>query len=134
MTIGKCRKCRLVNPAGADACRRCGSDLAEARTTVPNRPTSTRVAAKRFSLWPWIGILAAGAAGYYLYSGVEKSYEDVAAAEANRVATERKDAPPGLTRTQYDQRRAGQYGNAVQNSPALATSAEHNNQINKMMK
>ena len=75
-----------------------------------------------------------GAAGYYIYLGVVKSYEDVAATDDKRIATERKEAPPGLTRTEYDKRKAVQYGNAVSNSQGLATSQQHTNEINKLMK
>jgi len=99
---------------------------------MPN--AGPRAAAKRFSIWPWLLILAAGGVGYYLYSGVAASYQNVSAIDNKRVATEQKDAPPGLSRTEYDNRRAGQYGNAVSNSQGLATSQQHTNEINKLMK
>jgi hypothetical protein len=133
MRSEKCKKCGLVNPVGSSACRRCGAELAAGRV-VGGRPRGPRAAAKRFSLWPWIGLLALGCVGYYFYSGVEQSYRNVATTDDKRVATERKDAPPGLSRTEYDNRRAGQYGNAVSNSQALATSQQHTNEINKLMK
>jgi len=79
-------------------------------------------------------LLAAGGVGYYFYQGILRSYEDIATTDDKRVATERKDAPPGLTRTEYDNRRAGQYGSAVANSPGLNTSQQHTNEINKLMK
>lgn len=133
MRSEKCTKCGLVNPVGADGCLRCGSRLAK-MSPRSSGPQSPKEAARKFSLRPWIILLALGAIGYYLYSGVERSYENVAATDDKRVATERKDAPPGLTRTEYDNRRAGQYGNAITNSNSLATSQQHTNEINKLMK
>ncbi|MBV9240951.1 MAG: hypothetical protein JO314_02990 [Acidobacteria bacterium] len=123
----------MVNSVGSQACKRCGSGLlatggGRAATKGP------RAAAGKFSLWPWIILLAIGAVGYYLYQGVQRSYENVAATDDKRVATERKDAPPGLTRSEYDNRRAGQYGNAVSNSAAIANSQQHTDEINKLMK
>jgi len=133
MRSEKCTHCGLVNPAGSDACRRCGLGLVKPGSHSSSR-RSPKDAAKRFSLRPWLIILMIAAAGYYLYQGAEKSYENVATTDDKRVATERKDAPPGLTRTEYDNRRAGQYGTAVSNSQSLATSQQHTNEINKLMK
>ena len=133
MKSEKCKKCGLVNSAGSPACKRCGCDLAGGESWNKRAP-GPRDAAKRFSLWPWILLLAIGSVGYYLYQGVERSYENVATSDDKRVATERKDAPPGLSRTEYDSRRAGQYGSAVANSPGLNTSQQHTNEINKLMK
>ncbi|MFL6374567.1 MAG: hypothetical protein ACJ73D_07885 [Pyrinomonadaceae bacterium] len=133
MKSEKCKQCGLVNSVGSSGCKRCGTDLVgRSFYSTPNK--GPRDAAKKFSLWPWIILLAIGCAGYYLYEGVQRSYENVATTDDKRVATERKDAPPGLTRTEYDNRRAGQYGSAVANSPGLNTSQQHTNEINKLMK
>jgi hypothetical protein len=132
MRSEKCTQCGLVNSVRIAACKRCGSVLGDNSNHTENK--GPRAAAKKFSLWPWIGLLAVGAVGYYLYGGLDRSYQNVAETDDKRVATERKDAPPGLSRTEYDNRRAGQYGNAVANSPGLATSQQHTNEINKLMK
>ena len=133
MRSEKCKQCGLVNSVGSSACKRCGSDLVD-RGLRRTRAAGPREAARRFSLWPLILLLGAGGVGYYLYEGVQSSYQNVAATDDKRVATERKDAPPGLTRTEYDNRRAGQYGDAVANSQGLNTSQQHTNEINKLMK
>jgi hypothetical protein len=133
MKSEKCRQCGLVNSVSNLVCKRCGSDLVGRRLYSARSP-GPRQAAKKFSLLPWIILLAIGGVGYYLYEGVLRSFEDVAATDNKRVATERKDAPPGLTRTEYDNRRAGQYGSAVANSTGLNTSQRHTNEINKLMK
>lgn len=133
MRSEKCKKCGLVNSVGSTGCKRCGSDLV-GRAHNSRRAAGPRDAAKKFSLWPWILLLAVGGVAYYLYHGVEQSYQNVATTDDKRVATERKDAPPGLSRTEYDSRRAGQYGSAVANSPGLNTSQQHTNEINKLMK
>lgn len=133
MRSEKCHKCGLVNPLHSSACRRCGAGLAGS-DTHRNENGGPRAAAKKFSLWPWLLLLGVAGVGYYLYNGVASSYQNVATTDDKRVATERKDAPPGLTRTESDNRRAGQYGNAVSNSQGLATSQQHTNEINKLMK
>lgn len=133
MRSEKCKSCGLVNPLGRDFCVRCGSDL-NGNSRSLKRPRSPRAAARKFAISPWVLLLAAGAVGYYLYSGVMRSYEDVTAAEANRMAAERHNAPPALSRTQNDQLRAGQSGKAVANSPGLTNSQQHTNEINKLMK
>jgi len=133
MRSEKCKKCGLVNSVGSFGCKRCGSDLVGG-SSHSKHSAGPRDAAKKFSLWPWILLLVIGGIGYYLYQGVERSYESVATSDDKRVATERKDAPPGLSRTEYDSRRAGQYGSAVANSPGLNTSQQHTNEINKLMK
>jgi hypothetical protein len=132
MRSEKCKKCGLVNAVGSFECARCGSGLVGGG--IRRERTGPRDAARKFSLWPWIMLLAAGAVGYYLYDGVVKSYEEIATTDNKRAATERKDAPPGLSRTEYDNRRAGQYGSAVANSTAVNTSQQHTNEINKLMK
>ena len=57
---------------------------------------------------------------YYFYSGVQQSIEEVNMNEAKRVGSQPIERPaPGLSRTQYDQQRAGHYGTAVANSQSL---------------
>ena len=79
-----------------------------------------------------IALLCGGA--YYLLSGVEKSYDDVKANDVKRIAGQPKPPAEGLTnRTEADQKRAGQYKNAIQNSPGLAESQKRLEETQKLM-
>lgn len=133
MNKTKCSRCDLVNLASDHICRRCGNDIAQrARDNYAAR--SPREAAKRSSSIYTILVLGAlGAGAAYLFTGFEKSMGDVRSAEVNRVAVQAKQ-PDGLsTRNEVDQKRAGQYGNAIHNAPALAVSDKHNEEIKKLM-
>ena len=129
----KCHHCGLVNATSASTCRRCGMDPA-GRYTPQMSPTGPREAAKSSSwLYTLLFIALIGGAAYYLLSGVEKSYDHVKANEANRIATQPKQ-PAGLTnRTEVDQKRAGQYKNAIQNSHGLAESQNAYEETQKLM-
>jgi hypothetical protein len=72
---------------------------------------------------------------YYFYSGTQSSIEKVNADEAQRVASQPAERPvtPGLSRTQYDQQKAGTYGNAVKNSSSLAAHQQHIDDSQKIM-
>jgi len=72
------------------------------------------------------------AAAWYLYKGVEKSFEEVQ--DVNRVAQQPKPNPAPLSRTEYDQQRAGQSGNAVKGSQGINAGQQHTNEINQLMK
>ena len=72
--------------------------------------------------------------GVYLYTGFEESYNRITSNEAERLAAQPKQSPVPLTsRAEYDQRRTEPYKNAVQNSPGLATSQKHNEDIKQLM-
>jgi hypothetical protein len=49
------------------------------------------------------------------------------------MAIQAKDNPNNLSRSQYERRRAGQYGNAVQNSNSLDDARNHNEELRQMM-
>ena len=128
----KCNYCSLVNLASDTVCRRCGHELSVGNRKS-NAPRSPREAAKSGSwLYTILFLTLIGGVAYYLFSGVEKSYSDVKASEANRISAQPKQQA-GLSRSEMDKQRAGQYGNAVQNSPGLATSQKHNEEIKQLM-
>ncbi len=121
----------MVNHASEAFCRRCHLELNVKRS----RPVvSPKDAAKRSSpIWSLLALTLVGAAVWYIYTGMEKSVAQVQANDAKRVANQAKDPSAGLTRTQYDQQRAGQYGNAIQSSQGLNASQAHTNEINQLM-
>ena len=130
----KCKYCSLVNLASDMYCRRCGQEIGGS-SGQSSSPRSPREAAKGSSWLSTILILTLiGGVAYYIFSGVEKSYSDVKASEMNRIADQPKQSPAGLTRREMDKQRAGQYGNAVQNSHGLATSQKHNEEIKQLMR
>ncbi len=131
MSSNRCKKCGLVNAIGDRACRRCGCAF-DAKITGPRSP---RDAAKRgASLYTLLAVVLVGAAIYYVFNGFEKSYDQVKANEANRLAAQPKQSPMSLTsRVEYDQRRAEPYRNAVANSPNLAASQKHNDEVKQLM-
>ena len=132
MHLNKCRDCGLVNAASDWACRRCGHSFDRAQRTGPRSP---REAAKQSSwIWTILVLVVVGAMFYYLFSGFEKSYDQIKAGEANRLAAQPKQSPPPLTsRSEYDQHRAEPYKNAVANSPGLAASQKHNEEVKQLM-
>ena len=72
---------------------------------------------------------------YYFYNGVEKEMEAINADEAKRNASQPSQRPvaPGTSRNQYDQQRAGRYGNAVSNSSSLGAHNQHIKETEKAM-
>ena len=134
MNRTKCRYCNLVNLASDAFCRRCGGEIG-CSGFANSSARGPREAAKRSSwFYTIIIVMVLVSAGAYLYSGVEKSYEDVKAADANRIATQAKQQPEGLSsRSEADQKRAGQYGTAIQNSSGLSESQKHNEELKGLM-
>ena len=131
MPNSKCSHCGLVNSPSDFECRRCQSQL---HKNLSTRDKGPREAARRSSpLWTLLIITVISAGSWYLYIGIEKSFEQVGADDVNRVAQQPKPNNPPLSRTQYDQQGSGQYGNAVQGSQSLNASQQHTNEINKLM-
>ena len=130
----KCQHCGLVNVASATICRRCGVDPV-GRFFPSNARQGPREAAKN-STWLYTLLIIAllGGGAYYLLSGVEKSYDDVKSNEVKRIAAQPKPPAEGQTnRTESDQKRAGQYKNAIHNSPGLAESQKRLEETQKLM-
>ena len=128
----KCSKCEVVNLESDIWCRRCGSSLMR---TTPTKVRGPREAAQRgFPLFSIIIVGAAIAFVTYVYTGLQKEIADIGATDAQRVATQantQQNAP--LTRSEADQKQAGQYKNAVQNAPAIAQSKKRLEETEKLM-
>lgn len=132
MTSTKCRNCSLVNPLSELHCRRCGHSLSPGVSSYDKN--SPRVAAKRgFPFFSLLLITAAVVFFAYVYMGIRSEMDQIQTSEATRIATQPKQPDAGLSRTEADKKRAGTYGNAIQNSPALAQSQKHVQETEKLM-
>lgn len=121
----KCTNCGLSNFSSETECRRCGNQFFQSSQTnkTPRR-------------WPFatLAILAVAAGGlYYIFSGMQQSVSEVNANDAKRVASQPTQQPTGLSRTEYDRQRAGQYGNAIKDNPSFAAQQKHNEETQKIM-
>src|SRR5262245_22717868 len=107
MSSVKCRKCGLTNFADAEFCSRCRLPFSfQANTKTEKRgPRISLVSLLAFSV---VAIIV-----YYMVGGFEQSMNDINAAEANRAASQPRQPDAGLSRTEYEQKRAAQYGTAV---------------------
>ncbi len=126
----KCNKCGLVNLAEDYDCRRCGHDMGT-RFMVSSQRIGPREAAKSSSQWLYTLLFLAliGGVAYYLFSGVEKSYNEVKTIEQTRPGA--NIAPQ--TRSQFQERQKQNYTTAIKNSGGLAESQKHNEETKKLM-
>lgn len=127
----KCTKCGLVNLAEDYDCRRCGHDMGTRFMTSSQR-IGPREAAKSSSwLYTLLFLAVIGGGAYYLFSGVEKSYDNIKAGENKRLASQPTD---GLsTRSEFEQRQQQNYKSAISNSQGLSESQKHNEETKKLM-
>jgi hypothetical protein len=105
-------------------CKRCGNPL--------QRPNKEKTPV-RFSFYTLLAFAVVGVVIYYAFGGFENSLDKVNRDEANQGAVQRKDNPNGLSRSEYDKQRAGQYGVAVRNSNSLSEAERHNEELKKAM-
>lgn len=95
-----------------------------------------RVSGNSSKLWTvLIGIAIVGG-GYYFYAGAPAPAAKTDVTEdAKPIQPQPKTQPEqqGLSRTQYDQKRAGHYGDAVKNSPSLGAHNQHVKDTEKAM-
>lgn len=127
MSSVKCKYCGLANFTDAVICARCKTSLHQAATIKKQR------APRSFSYVTVLIFAAVAVVLYYMAGGFQTSMNQVNANDANRVASQPKDPDAGLSRTEYDKKRAGQYGGAVQNSNSFSENQKHNEDIQKMM-
>src|SRR5215218_2415806 len=125
----KCKNCGLSNFSTDVECRRCGNSFLKTSKTKKEKTPSS------FSMSSLLMLAVVGGLVYYFYSGTQSSIEKVNANEANRIASQPAERPltPGLSRTQYDQQKAGTYGDAVRNSSSLGAHQQHIDDSQKMM-
>lgn len=132
MNSTKCKNCGIVNLSSDLHCRRCGHVLSANSSSYNTQ--SPRVAAKRgFPFFSIILVAAAIGIFAYMYMGIKNEMNEIQSSEANRIATQAKQPEAGLSRSEADKKRAGQYGNAIQNSPALAASNKRLEETQKLM-
>jgi hypothetical protein len=124
MSSIRCKYCGLTNFVDAVVCKRCGNPLRRPETKKP--PV-------RFSFYSLLVFAVVGVVVYYAIGGFESSMSKVNADEANQQAIQQKDNPNGLSRSEYDKQRAGQYGGAVRNSNSLNEAQKHNEELKKAM-
>ena len=130
MNGSKCSKCGLVNLESDLTCKRCDSPTwTTGKSTGPTLGSMFKSA-----FYTILALALVGSAAMYIFSGVERSYDQVGASETKRLASQPKVQPTEQTRTQFEKQQAGHYGTAVQNSNGLAQSQKHNEEIDKLMK
>ena len=123
----KCNNCGLTNFADVFDCRRCGQSL------FASQPKPKRVGKKPrpFSVWSLLMIAIVVGIVYYFYNGVQTSMQELEIEEQKRLASQPKNQPTGLSRSQAEQQRTGTYGNLVSNSQSLK---DHQNRVDETQK
>ena len=127
MSSIRCKYCGLTNFADAFECKRCGRPLGASRNSKRQRPPA------RFSYISLLIFAGVALLVYYMMGGFEQQMAQINGNEANRIATQKKDPAAGLSRTEADQKRSGQYGSVIQNSNSLQQNQEHNDDVQKAM-
>jgi hypothetical protein len=79
-------------------------------------------------------VVLIGGAAYYLFSGIEKSYDQIKADERKATAVPaNQKAEPLTSRAESDQKRTQPFKNSIQNSPGLTAAANHTAETQKLM-
>ena len=124
MNSVKCPNCRLSNFSTDLECRRCGKLL--------YRPTDRVISEKpplRNSLISLLIFTALAAGGYYIYTGMKASVNQVSATESKRVAGQPANQPEaGLSRAEADRQRSQRVGNFVGISSGLNAQSNRTQQ------
>ena len=124
MSSIRCPNCRLSNFSTDVECRRCRKLL--------YRPTDRVISEKpplRNSLISLLIFTALAAGGYYIYTGMKTSVNQVSTNDAKRVAAQPKNQPDGgLSRTEADRQRSQRVGNFVGISSGLNEQANRTRQ------
>lgn len=115
MNSVKCANCRLSNFSTDLECRRCGKLL--------YRPTDRVISEKpplRNALISLLIFTALGAGGYYIYTGMKASVNQVSSTDTKRVSSQPASQPDaGLSRTEADRQRSNRVANFVGASSGL---------------
>jgi len=130
MSSLKCKNCNLVDHASEPYCRRCGHELPVPKTTFRSGP---REKARRGFPYSLLVVGAVIAFFMYIYSGIQHELSEIEMNEAKRAATAPAADRPAQTRTQHEKQHAGQYKNAIQSAPALASSQKRLAETEKLM-
>lgn len=130
----RCSECGLINLATDVTCRRCGRSTDHYKL-APSRTLSPGDEAKK-STWLYTILIVTliGAGAYYLFTGFEKSYQQIKADEAKATAVPaNQKAEPLSSRGESDQKRTVPFKNAIQNSPGLAAANKRTAETQKLM-
>ena len=128
MSSVKCKNCNLINFANEEFCRRCESPL----NSPPAAKSSDRKdkPPRSFSFLKLAAIIVLIGVAYYIYSGFQTPAQGNSADQHPPQATPQ---PAGLSRTKYDQQRAGNFANNVKGNPSFEAKRQHDEETQKIM-
>lgn len=127
MSSVKCKNCSLINFANEEFCRRCESLLnSPSKASLGRKDKSPR----SFSFLKLAVIVGVIGAAYYIYSGSQAPAQGNNASQRPSQATPQ---PAGLSRTQYDQQRAGNFANNIKDNPSFEAKRQHDEETQKVM-
>lgn len=130
----KCPHCGLVNAVSDGYCRRCGCETAPNTNASRNRKGPRAEAKSSSWLYTLLFVAAVGGGAYYIFTGVEKSYDKVQSNNASRISSQARPQTAGLSaRDEYEQKRKGAYKSALQNNPSFTASDQRLAEANKLM-
>lgn len=118
----RCKYCGLTNFADAFVCKRCGNQL--------KRPEKQKPPV-RFSFYALLSFAVVAVIVYYSIGGFENAFNKVDFDEARQQSIKKAENPNNLSRTELDQQRSTQIGNAVRNSSSLSQANSHNDELKK---
>ena len=124
----KCKNCGLSNFISEAECRRCGNSFLKSTKAKAEKTPS------RFSLSSLLFLALLAGLAYFVYSGTQDSVNQVNADEARRIASQPAEQPlGGSSRSEYERKKTGTYGDAVKGSSSLSAHQKHIDETQKTM-
>ena len=127
MSSVKCKNCNLINFADEEFCRRCESPLNSSPKANSGRKDKPP---RSFSFLKLAAIIAVIGVAYYMYSGFQTPAQGN---NADQRPSQAAPQPAGLSRTKYDQQRAGNFANNIKDNPSLEAKRQHDEETQKIM-
>lgn len=127
MNSTKCKACGLSNFPNEPNCRRCGGNLYGSGSASAN----TSFSFGRYL--PLVIVAGIIGAGYYFYTGSNDKVEQTNMNEAHKITVQKPDDSQGLSRTEYDQRRAANVGDAIKQNPGLEAQKKQQEETQRIM-
>ena len=127
MSSIKCKNCGLNNFGHENECRRCGNFF------HTRNPRTTSLRPRTFSFSSLLIVAFAAGIAYYAYHAMQKSADDVYASEMKRLAQQKQDNTAGLSRSEYEKQRAGNFASAIKNSNSFSAHNQHIAETQKAM-